>query len=57
MAIFRLTSAALKRKRVGHFRDGLGLWLQVSHAKGGGFNRSWVFRYTAESYGRKLVTA
>jgi integrase len=45
--IHKLTASSLKLKRVGHFGDGLGLWLQISRAKDGGFNRSWAFRFTA----------
>jgi integrase len=45
MAIHRLTPAALNRTKVGRFSDGGGLVLQISKAKGGGVNRSWIFRY------------
>jgi hypothetical protein len=34
--VYRLKAAALKRKKPGHYGDGLGLWLQISPAKGGG---------------------
>ena len=44
-ALHRLSAAALKRNKAGLFADGGGLYLQVTEAKGGGFNRSYLFRY------------
>jgi integrase len=41
----RLSAAALKRNKPGTFADGGGLYLQITGAKGGGVNRSWLFRY------------
>src|SRR5262249_31243633 len=52
--VHRLTAAALKRKKPGHYGDGLGLWLQISPAKDGGHNRSWVFRYTVHGRVREM---
>jgi integrase len=52
--IFRLTAAALKRTKPGHYGDGLGLWLQVSAGKGGKRNRSWVFRYVVNGRTREM---
>ena len=45
MAIHRLRPAALNRKTPGRYPDGGGLVLQISEAKDGGINRSWIFRY------------
>jgi hypothetical protein len=45
MTIHRLRPAALNRKTPGMFGDGGGLWLQISTAKDGSVNRSWIFRY------------
>src|SRR5262249_51856815 len=52
--VYRLKAAALKCKKPGHYGDGLGLWLQISPAKGGGRNRSWVFRYTRHGHTREM---
>jgi integrase len=41
----RLTAAALKRNKIGIYADGGGLYLQITKAKNGGVNRSWLFRY------------
>src|SRR5262245_18062016 len=41
----RLSAADLKRNKVGLIADEGGLYLQVTEAKGGGHNRSWLFRY------------
>jgi integrase len=43
--IGRLSGADLRRKRPGLKGDGNCLWLQITSAKDGGTNRSWVFRY------------
>lgn len=45
MAIHKLSPAALNRKKPGLYFDGGGLALQISIAKDGGRNRSWLFRY------------
>ena len=45
MAIHRLRPASLNRKSPGRYGDGGGLVLQISKAKDGGTNRSWIFRY------------
>jgi len=43
--LHRLGAAALKRKKLGVFADGGGLYLQITKGKNGGVNRSWLFRY------------
>jgi integrase len=43
--IYRLTAAALKRNKIGLYADGGGLYLQITEAKNGGVNRSWLFRF------------
>jgi integrase len=44
--IGRLTGADLRRKKPGMRCDGGGLWIQITEAKDGSANRSWVLRYT-----------
>jgi integrase len=44
--IGRLSGADLRRSKPGMKCDGGGLWLQTTAAKDGGWNRSWVFRFT-----------
>ena len=44
-ALHRLSAAALRRNKVGLYADGGNLYLQVTEAEGGGFNRSWLFRF------------
>lgn len=49
----RLTHAALKRRRIGLFADGGGLYLQVTEPKDGDdLNRSWLFRYKVDGKDR-----
>ena len=44
--IFALAAASLKRKKIGLFADGGGLYLQVTKAADGrNVNRSWLFRF------------
>jgi integrase len=43
--IYRLTGSSVRRVEPGLYADGGGLYLQVTEAKGGGVNRSWLFRY------------
>jgi len=45
--IHRLTGASVRRVEPGLYADGGGLYLQVTKAKGGGVNRSWLFRFKA----------
>jgi integrase len=40
-----LSSAFVTNAKAGFHHDGGGLYLQVTGAKGGGLNKSWVFRY------------
>ena len=53
MAIHKLSPAAVNRKRCGYYFDGGGLGLQVTTAKDGGRNSSWVFRYTVPDPSKK----
>src|SRR6516225_10020800 len=48
----RLTATALKRTKPGLYIDGGGLYLQITEAKGGGCNRSWLFRYKVDGRDR-----
>jgi integrase len=52
--IGRLSGADLRRARPGMWCDGGGLWLQVTEAKDGGMNRSWIFRYTLAGRTRSM---
>jgi integrase len=45
--IHRLKAAMLRSTRPGLYADGGGLYLQITEAKNGGVNRSWLFRYKA----------
>jgi len=40
-----LTPRGVQTAKPGMWADGGNLYLQVTEAKNGGFNRSWVFRY------------
>jgi len=40
-----LTTRGVQTAKPGMWADGGNLYLQVSEAKNGGFNRSWVFRF------------
>jgi hypothetical protein len=44
-AIDLLTAAHVQHAKPGMHKDGGGLYLQVTAAKQGGLNKSWVFRY------------
>ena len=48
--IHKLTATDLKRRQVGMYGDGGGLWLQVS----GNVWRSWIFRYTNAGRRREM---
>jgi integrase len=49
-----LTGADLRRATPGMWCDGGNLWLQVTEAKNGGVNRSWVFRFTLAGKTRSM---
>ena len=50
--INRLSPTAVRNSKPGMHNDGLGLYLQVTAAKDGTLNRSWIFRF-AGSDGRE----
>jgi integrase len=53
--IHRLSAADLKRKKVGTYADGGGLWLQATFAADGKqINRSWLFIYTLTGRTREM---
>src|SRR5262249_57394620 len=43
--INRLTDRQARTTKRSMTCDGAGLWLRVKPAKGGGYSRSWLFRY------------
>src|SRR5262245_38854280 len=51
----RLTAASLRRSKPGLHHDGLGLYLQITAAQGGGVNRSWLFRFDFAGRDGRLV--
>jgi hypothetical protein len=51
--INRLKQADLVKSKPGLLCDGGGLWFRTTAAKGGGLNRSWIYKYTTD----KVVTA
>jgi integrase len=50
--INRLSGADLRRSKPGLYADGGGLYLQITAAKDGSANRSWLFRFTANRHER-----
>jgi hypothetical protein len=54
-AVHRLKGADLRRKDPGNFADGGGLYLQVTAAKDGSVNRSWIFRYAVPQGGERFM--
>jgi integrase len=52
--INRLSAQSLNQSEPGRYPDGLGLYLQVSPAAGGGVSRSWIFRYASGKRERQM---
>jgi hypothetical protein len=48
--INRLKQTDLKRTKPGMFADGAGLYLRVSIGKDGAICRSWIYRYSTDTY-------
>jgi hypothetical protein len=55
--IHRLSPAKVMNAKVGRYADGGGLYLQVVPLAGGGYGRSWFFRYAAPSGATRISKA
>jgi integrase len=44
----RLTPLQVRKTRKPMVNDGLGLWLRTKPAKGGGYSKSWLFRFALD---------
>jgi len=53
--IHRLKPREVATLGIGMHPDGAGLYLQVRAAKGGGFNRSWLYRYRVKGRGDRQM--